>query len=175
MLDVMPARKIPGTRRQQDAAEVGRLLRRLQAEGDRLNSAVATRQGVNQTDMSALMHIMEADLAGEPLTPTGLQRVLGLSSGATTAVIDRLEAAGHSRRERDTTDRRRVILRYDVGATEVGQRYFVPLARKISGVLDGLSDAEAATVKRFLAGVIEVYAGHSTRVGRGEHDAVSPA
>lgn len=171
----MPPRTRPGTRREGEAIEVGRLLRRLQAEGDRLNSAVATRQGVNQTDMSALMHIMEADLAGQPLTPTGLQRVLGLSSGATTSVIDRLEAAGHSRRERDTTDRRRVILRYDEGAREVGQRYFVPLAREISEILDGLSDEEAATVHQFLAGVIEVYAGHSARVGRGEHDAVPPA
>ncbi|MEO7059300.1 MAG: MarR family winged helix-turn-helix transcriptional regulator [Lapillicoccus sp.] len=171
----MPPRTDPGTRRQHEAIEVGHLLRRLQAEGDRLNSAVASRQGVNQTDMAALMHIMEADLTGEPLTPTGLQRVLGLSSGATTAVIDRLEVAGHSRRERDTTDRRRVILRYDEAAREVGRRYFVPLAREISGVLDGFSDTEAATVQRFLAGVVDVYAGHSARVGRGEHDAVPPA
>ena len=169
----MPPRSRPGTRRQGEAAEVGRLLRRLQAEGDRLNGAVAARQGVNQTDMSALMHIMEADLAGQPLTPTGLQRALGLSSGATTAVIDRLEVAGHSRRERDSTDRRRVILRYDEGAREVGERYFLPLAREISGILDGLSDTEASTVLHFLAGVIDVYAGHSARVGRGEHDAPS--
>lgn len=171
----MSPRTSPGTRRQLEATEVGLLLRRLQAEGDRLNSAVATRQGVNQTDMSALMHIMEADLAGEPLTPTGLQRVLGLSSGATTAVIDRLEAAGHSRRERDTTDRRRVILRYDEAARDVGQRYFLPLAREISGVLGQFSPAEAATVHRFLADVVDVYAGHCARVGRGEHDARPPA
>lgn len=170
----MPPRTTPGTRRGDEALEVSRLLRRLQAEGDRLNSAVATRQGVNQTDMAALMHIMEADLAGEPLTPTGLQRVLGLSSGATTAVIDRLEVAGHSLRERDTTDRRRVILRYDEGAREVGSRYFVPLAVEISAVLDHLSEGEADTVRRFLAGVVDIYAGHSARVGRGEYDAAPP-
>lgn len=47
----------------------------------------------------------------------------------------------------------------------------MPMAREIFGILDGLSDTETATVHRFLAGVIDVYAGHSARVGRGEHDA----
>ncbi|MEP6796881.1 MAG: MarR family winged helix-turn-helix transcriptional regulator [Lapillicoccus sp.] len=156
------------------ASDVSLLLQRLASEGDRLSIAVATRQRLNHTDMSALMHIMEADLAGQPLTPTRLQRALGLSSGATTAVIDRLEAVGHSRRERDTTDRRRVILRYGEAAQEVGRSYFGPLAHEVDGLLRGLTEPEVATVRAFLTDLVDVYAGHAARVARGELDPSGP-
>jgi DNA-binding MarR family transcriptional regulator len=44
------------------------------------------------------------------LTAGQLAARTGLTSGAVTTVIDRLEAAGHARRVRDTDDRRRVYV-----------------------------------------------------------------
>ena len=95
----------------------------------------------------------EADKTGRAMTPGALQRVLGLSSGATTAVIDRLEGLDHAHRDRDTVDRRRVHLRYGEGARALGARYFGPLGAGVSAVLDGFTDAELAVVERFLSEV----------------------
>lgn len=156
----------PGSRPAR-VAQVAALLRRLKAEGDRLAAAVAAREHVNHTDLTALMHLMEAEAAHESLTPGVLQRALGLSSGATTAVIDRLEALGHARRDRDAGDRRRVNLHYDTAGREVGERYFRPLAMSLATALDGFSDEELAVVERFLTDVVQVYAAHSQAVDEG--------
>lgn len=150
------------------AMHVVELLRRLQTEGDRLGSAVASRERVGHSDMAALMHIMEADVAGEPLTATRLQHLLGLTSGATTTVIDRLESAGHARRERGATDRRQVLLRYDTGAEEVGRRYFAPLGQQVAAVMTDYDDDQLAIIDRFLSEVVSVYARHTDAVRRGE-------
>ena len=48
--------------------------------------------------------------AGEPLTAGQLAELSGLTTGAVTAVIDRLERAGYARRVRSKTDRRRVFI-----------------------------------------------------------------
>jgi len=143
-------------------------LQRLKSEGDRLAVAVAAHQQVNHTDLSALMQIMQGEQSGALLTPGSLQRLLGLTSGATTSVIDRLEAAGHTVRERDASDRRRVHLRFGAAGSEVGQRYFLPLATGVAAALEDFSDADLATVLRFLDGINDVYAAHTARIDAGE-------
>jgi len=96
---------------------------------------------------------MQAEGAGEPLTPGRLGEHLGLSSGATTAVIDRLERADHVSRSRDGHDRRRVTLHYGATAARVGREFFGPLGTKMDAFLAGYSDAERAAVRRFLTDV----------------------
>ncbi|MCL4122381.1 UNVERIFIED_CONTAM: hypothetical protein GTU68_019850, partial [Idotea baltica] len=46
----------------------------------------------------------------ENVTPGQLVQATGLTSGAITGVVDRIERAGYIKRERDTNDRRRVFL-----------------------------------------------------------------
>lgn len=150
--------------RQTRMTDISTLLRRLKSESDRLALAVAADQHLGHTDIAALMHVMEHDAAGQPMTAGDLQRVLGLSSGATTAVVDRLEAVGHARRDRDPGDRRRIRLHWDTKGREVGMRYFGPLAGRLVAVLDGFDDAEQEVVRRFLAEVVEVYDSHATAI-----------
>src|SRR5687768_2886836 len=78
------------------------------------NHAVAEAAGLHQTDQECLDLLDWA----EPLTAGELARHLGLTSGAVTGLIDRLEAGGWVRRERDPSDRRRVYvhLSHDRGA-----------------------------------------------------------
>lgn len=64
----------------------------------------ADRLGINQTDLHCL-NIVE-NSGG--LTAGQLAAQSGLSAGAVTGVIDRLERAGFARRVRDPCDRRRV-------------------------------------------------------------------
>jgi DNA-binding MarR family transcriptional regulator len=69
---------------------------------------VADRLGLNSTDHKCLDLIK----AG-PVTPGQLARLLDLTTGAVTLVLDRLEREGFIRREHDPNDRRRIIVRAD--------------------------------------------------------------
>ncbi|MDB5056705.1 MAG: transcriptional regulator, MarR family, partial [Chloroflexi bacterium] len=78
------------------------------------SQAAADRMGMNATDMEC------GDILSwtGPITAGRLAELSGLTTGAITGVIDRLERAGFVRREKDPTDRRRVIVmplqeRYD--------------------------------------------------------------
>lgn len=74
-----------------------------------LNHACAERLGIHATDWECVSLLNEALPAS--LTAGQLAELTGLSTGAITGVIDRLESAGFVRRERDPADRRRVIVR----------------------------------------------------------------
>ncbi|HEX6425921.1 MAG TPA: MarR family transcriptional regulator [Acidimicrobiales bacterium] len=74
-----------------------------------LNHACAERLGLHATDWECVSLLNEALPAS--LTAGQLADLTGLSTGAITGVIDRLESAGYARRERDPADRRRVIVR----------------------------------------------------------------
>ncbi len=130
--------------------ELVRLLQTYAAEAERLGQVFAERNGMHPTDLQALLAVMQADAAGAPLTPGRLAQHLGLSSGATTAVVDRLERADHVRRERDVHDRRRVTLRYGDAAAAVGGAFFGPLGVRMDRMLAAYSAAELAVVRRFL-------------------------
>jgi DNA-binding MarR family transcriptional regulator len=84
-----------------------RSLRRMLALGLVFHEAVAVRLGINATDLKCL------ELAGgeESVTPSRLAELAGLTSGAITGVLDRLERAGIVSREADPDDRRRVVVR----------------------------------------------------------------
>ncbi|WP_300014571.1 MarR family transcriptional regulator [Pseudonocardia sp.] len=134
-----------------DRDELVRLLQAYAGEAERLSQVFADRHHMHVTDLYALLAVMQADRAGHPLTPGRLGAHLGLSSGATTAVIDRLERVEHVRRARDDRDRRRITLHYGRAAERVGTAFFGPLGARMDELLDRYDDAELAAVRRFLA------------------------
>jgi DNA-binding MarR family transcriptional regulator len=81
-------------------------VRRSQSATDRFDQAVADALGLNRTDMRCLDVI---DREG-PIPAGRLAEATGLTTGAITTVLDRLERAGHARRVRDGDDRRRVLV-----------------------------------------------------------------
>jgi DNA-binding MarR family transcriptional regulator len=89
--------------------EIGDESRMLQNEWDRVDDAVARMLGVKRTDLRVL-DILER--VG-PVTAGRLAELASLSTGAVTAVIDRLQDGGYVRRDRDPADRRRVIVDID--------------------------------------------------------------
>jgi DNA-binding MarR family transcriptional regulator len=82
-------------------------LRRLIAQSIAMHEAVAASLGINSTDLRCLELLQDAPA----ITPSGLAELAGLTTGAITGVLDRLEAAGFVRREVDLDDRRRIIVR----------------------------------------------------------------
>ena len=77
-------------------------LRKVGAQSVLLSDTVARLVGLNSTDLECLDLL---EMAG-PTTAGRLAEHAGLTTGAMTAVIDRLERAGFARRLRDAEDRR---------------------------------------------------------------------
>ena len=151
--------------------ELVRLLRVYAVEAERLGQVFAERNGMHPTDLQALLAVMQAEAAGVPLTPGRLGEHVGLSSGATTAVVDRLERAEHVRRERDDRDRRRITLHYGAAAAAVGGAFFGPLGARIEHVLAGFTPDELAVVRRFLEQTNAVMRAHREAVTSATADA----
>jgi DNA-binding MarR family transcriptional regulator len=107
-------------------------------------------------DLRALVAIMSAEGNGAPLSAGQLRAQLGLSSGGTSLVIDRLERAGHIRRVRDhPADNRVVHLRYTDQGRATGLAFFGALGERANAVLDQFSDDELAVIERFIAAMAD--------------------
>jgi DNA-binding MarR family transcriptional regulator len=96
------------------------------------HQALASQFGLNATDYKCL------DIAKHEATVTAgrLAELTGLTTGAITAALDRLEHAGFVRRERDGTDRRKVIVHILPG----GQAKLGPFFAKLAGAMTALHE-----------------------------------
>ena len=121
-------------------AESGQVMQEFMACAVLYQEAVARQVGLNGTDLQAL-----GVLVGEgPTSPGRLAQRTGISAGgAITQLIDRLERAGYARRERDATDRRRVLVIADNDRVEatLGPLY-APIAQEWTTYLSGLSTGD---------------------------------
>ncbi|MFC4605008.1 MarR family winged helix-turn-helix transcriptional regulator [Rhodococcus kronopolitis] len=147
-------------------------LRALAADLDQLGAVFAERNALHATDLRALVVLLDADRAKLPATPGWLAAQLGLGSAATTALLDRLERAGHLVRAADPGDRRRVLLRVQEQARYLGWSYFAPLVGRVDSAMTDFDADERATVDRFLCAIGAAVAAEpdraERRVGRGD-------
>jgi DNA-binding MarR family transcriptional regulator len=144
-----------------------RLLQRHAVEAVRLGRAFAEHHGLHPTDWNALLAVMQGERVDSPLTPGELGERLGLSSGATTAVVDRLERAGYVRRVRDERDRRRLTLHRTGSAVALISAFFDPLEAAMEAIVVGYSGLELAVVRRFLADAVGQVGDHRRRLAEG--------
>jgi DNA-binding MarR family transcriptional regulator len=107
-----------------------------------------------------------------PITAGELARITGLTTGAITGVIDRLEQAGFVRRAKDPDDRRRVVIEPNV---ERMQRVIGPLfesmARSATALCERYSTEQLAVIRDFTRRAREM-ADEQTRQLREETPAV---
>lgn len=132
------------------------LVRRFHTEVDRYVGVLSSANHLHRTDLSALAAIVEAKAVGQPIGPGELARTLRLSAPATTALLDRMERAGHVERRRSATDRRKIELHVLAGAERAARRMFVPLAQRMAAMLARFDPTEQEVIRRFLLGGIEV-------------------
>ncbi|MFD1940405.1 MarR family winged helix-turn-helix transcriptional regulator [Nonomuraea mangrovi] len=121
-----------------DSAQHHRLMEGLRAYG--ANYTEFTRRfaawlGVHSTDAAALMEIFYAEDRGAPLSPARLSERISLSSGATTALLNRLERAGHIVRTREHVDRRVVTLTSSPRIQEPARKFFGPLTDRMAAAM----------------------------------------
>jgi DNA-binding MarR family transcriptional regulator len=138
----------------------GDAVRAYQTVNDNFDQAVADHVGVNRTDARCLDLI---DQAGG-MTAGELARAAGLTTGAVTAVVDRIEAAGLARRVRDPKDRRRVRIEATEKLWEVSQPLIGPMVEESMAILDDYSDEELERFTEFLRRAIELQSRHVERV-----------
>jgi DNA-binding MarR family transcriptional regulator len=134
------------------------VIREFRASGSQdsaFDGVAAEQLGVNETDLRCLNIIENSGAlgAGELATRAGLTR------GAVTGVIDRLERAGFARRVFDSGDRRRVSVRVTPAFYRSAERIWGPVA----------ADWHATLGRRFTSAELELIAAFlraSTEIGR---------
>jgi DNA-binding MarR family transcriptional regulator len=116
-----------------------------QNDYDRFEDAVAEFFGVNRTAMRC-MEVL--DRVGQ-LTAGDIARETGLTSGAVTAMLDRLERMGYVRRLRDASDRRRVLVELTGQARQMVEEIYGPLTEAMEQ-FERYSDEELMLIRDFL-------------------------
>src|SRR5262249_61434336 len=103
---------------------VGIAVRRMGAQSVLSSDVIAGVFGIHKTDLESLDLIY---LRGGACSAGELSKATGLSSGSTTALIDRLVKAGYVVRESDPGDRRRQIVRIQENAIEPSKAVYAPI------------------------------------------------
>lgn len=129
-----------------------------------LNRRLAAFFGLPASDGDALGHVVWAAEEGRPLSPADVSRRIGMSSGATTALLDRLEAAGHLRRTREHDDRRRVTLRPTPEARERMQRFLALAGGEVAEAVLAAPDEQLAAVIAFTTRLTDAAAAANRRL-----------
>jgi DNA-binding MarR family transcriptional regulator len=125
--------------------ELEHALRKSSAQGTIFAQAVAERAGVSSSDMDCMDFL---NVEGR-MTAGRLAELTGLTTGAITGVVDRMEKAGLVRRERDSEDRRKVfIVPVPERVVEIG-RFYEPMQRAMHKLWDTYTDAELRLLLRF--------------------------
>lgn len=122
--------------------------RSVSAQNLLFSQAIAERLGINNTDLECLDLVRSRP--DETVTAGDLVTATGLTSGAITGVIDRLERAGLVRRERDPADRRKVVVRATQSAEKAISPLFAPLHCSMNELWASYSDEQLTLLRDFL-------------------------
>ena len=127
-------------------AGVLREVRRMTAQSVLISQAVSERFGLTSSDLECL----DLALLSGGATAGEFAKATGLTTGAITGVIDRLERAGYVRREKDPADRRKVVVRARPAMTRQIAPLYDSLQREMSALWSTYSDEELALILDFL-------------------------
>jgi len=131
-------------------------IRKVGAQSVLISDLVATRVGLNSTDLECLdvLYLAGATTAGT------LSKHTGLTTGATTAVIDRLQRAGFVRRGRDASDRRCVLVNVVPSGAERIKPLYALLAARMAHLNKRYDERELAVIVDYLSRALDVGAEH---------------
>jgi DNA-binding MarR family transcriptional regulator len=116
-----------------------------------LNHRIVTELRLKDVDLDCL------DLIGTqgPLSPTALARRAGLHPATLTGILDRLEQGGWVARERDSSDRRAVVVRARLGRGAELARLYKGMNRSLDEICAQYQDSELELIAQFLGRVAE--------------------
>ena len=111
-----------------------------------LHTVIASRLGLNATDHKTL----DIVLRHGSLTAGQIADFTGLTTGAVTGVIDRLEKAGLAQRSKDESDRRRVVIEVAPEAVEKLAPMFVALSQSMEALAADYNNVELELICTFI-------------------------
>lgn len=138
-------------------AELSNVVRANQRATDVVDDLAGQLLGVNRSDGRCLDIL---DQRGR-ISAGELAREASLTSGAITAVIDRLEQAGYVRRVADPRDRRRVLVEPTDKSREMSSELFGPLGELARPLLERYSDQQLEMLIEFNRLGLEVQERHA--------------
>jgi len=128
-------------------------VRRLTVQQQSFERAIAKRLRLDAPGLEAMEYLMSAGSS----TPTELAAHLGISTAATTLVLNRLEGAGHVRRDRHPTDGRKLVVTARKQSEAAVRSCIEPLIDGVERLVQALTEEERTTVAAFLGKLIETY------------------
>lgn len=137
-------------------------MREWAAGNDELHHHLGVRMRLPHTDADAFSQIVWAAEAGDPLSPSALSRRIGITSGATTALLRRLEGRALIERLRDQDDGRRVSLH----PTPKGRDLLLAFVEENGAEIDQVLRRQSRESIIALAGFVRELAAAGARVNR---------
>ena len=141
-------------------AQVATEIALLQNASAAVDAAAAEALGLNPTDLRCMgrLYMAGRSTAGE------LAQACGLSRGAMTVALDRLERAGYVRRLRGEVDRRRVMVEVTPRARGLTEAIWEPIGSEGTALLARMTDDELTFLLDFLRRGRELQEKHARRI-----------
>ena len=139
------------------AKDLRELFHRKALAGERHRGAMARLLRMSDTEAAALAHLARHG----QLTPRQLGELLGLTSGGTTALVHRLEQAGHLTRRPHPRDKRSVILAPSRSVLQRAGEVYAPLVDDLDAVTARFSGEEREVIGRYMSEIASVSERHA--------------
>jgi len=128
------------------------------------HEGLARKLGMSAAESRTLTKLNELGMA----TPSKLAQETGLTTGAITGIVDRLEKAGYAVREPNPDDRRSLLVRpknQDKVMAVMGP-VFASLTEAMTDLTSQFTPEELDVVSRYLTGTIAVLKGETEKLKR---------
>lgn len=130
----------------QGASEASYLLGQFLKTTQRIKAETSSHLSVNETDFRALSVLMSKG----PMTPGELGKAVGLTSGSTTIMIERLIKVGHVSKSPSIEDGRSSVIEIKPRSHKKAQSLVEPMIHLSDEVLKGMTKSEIDGALKFL-------------------------
>lgn len=127
-------------------------------------NAMSEWAGLNVTDMECLRLLFQKGIA----TPSELARFTGLTSGATTAMLDRLEKAGLIERRPNPDDRRGTLIAPTKSSTEKVSSWFQGARKAQEELISSYSESELEIIADVFERFVKLWDGEREKLQKGQ-------
>jgi DNA-binding MarR family transcriptional regulator len=125
-----------------------------------VSQIIADKAGLSPSDLECLGFLEQEG----PMTAGRLAELSGLTTGAVTRMIDRLEQAKYVRRRDDPADRRRVVVELNRARLKDFDPFYAPMTTEATKLLERYTEKELEVVARMLSDMVDFGRRHAERM-----------
>ena len=140
--------------------DVAQASRRLDGALAQMHGEFSSRMHMTTQELLAIGHVSRAGREG--MGPSDLARRLHMTTGATTTLLDRLEARGHIARERHPTDRRKILVHVTPHARDEVMQHLRPMTADVMAAAERLTEEQRRTVVTFFDELAQIVSKHAS-------------